>query len=117
MSPSAFIAACTAGRAATRFWKATRLGNAERSTFRWCAQLVTVKRYASATVKRLPKRFVPRELLLDQFVALGEVLGLLLAHLGSRLGVEERGVRLVQLGIDVAQHLLQVIALGGAVGG
>lgn len=41
---SAFIAACTAGRAATRSWNASRFGNAERSSFTNADQRVTVKR-------------------------------------------------------------------------
>lgn len=44
MSPSAFIAAFTAGRAAVRSWKPRRLGNGERSSFTVPAQWVTVKR-------------------------------------------------------------------------
>ena len=41
---SAFIAACTAGRAATRSWNARTFGNAERSSFTNADQRVTVKR-------------------------------------------------------------------------
>src|SRR5262249_10454775 len=43
-NPSAAIASCTAGRAATRSWNATRFGNSERSSFTYCAHVVTVKR-------------------------------------------------------------------------
>gem|GEM_PF-140844 len=44
ISPSATIAAWTAGRAATRAWKASRLGKSARSSFTKLAQLVTVNR-------------------------------------------------------------------------
>ncbi len=56
LSPSATIAACTAGRAATRAWNASRLGNADRSSFTMLAQLVTTNRYESATVNCSPNR-------------------------------------------------------------
>src|SRR5262245_51153624 len=39
----------------------------------------------------------------------------LLSHLGQRLRVEQRCVRLVDLGVDVAEHLLQSITLERAV--
>ena len=42
--PSATSAACTAGRAATRFWNADSAGNCERSNFTNSAQRVTVNR-------------------------------------------------------------------------
>ena len=44
ISPSARIAARTAGRAATRSWNSARFANSERSSFANCAQLVTVNR-------------------------------------------------------------------------
>src|SRR5262249_24095730 len=57
ISPSACIAALTAGRAATRSWKLCRFANLARSTLTTLAQLVTVKRYASAMVNLSPNRY------------------------------------------------------------
>src|ERR1700730_18789092 len=50
IKPSAFIAALTAGRAATRSWNSIRCTNLDRSSLSPRAHVVRVNRYASATV-------------------------------------------------------------------
>ncbi len=73
-SPSSFIAACTAGRAATRSWKARRLGNGARSNFTFGAHVGHREEIGVGHREFVTQQEgTARKLLFDDGVALGEI--------------------------------------------